>query len=87
MAPIFNSPIILDVGKTSRRNVRDLEQGCGKLVQDVNDALTEVTASLGEQADGKHFVPVVLIYRKKARKNRGRRASKRMGMFPFPFMC
>jgi len=86
MAPIVNSPIILDVGKTSRRNINDLERGCGKLVNDVQDAITEVTSSLGDEADGKQFVPVVLVYRKKQRKNkRGKRSMK--GMFPFPFMC
>lgn len=84
MAPIVNSPIILDVGKTSRKNIKDLAQGCGKLVNDVQDAITEVTSSLGEQADGKQFVPVVLIYRKKQRRNKKRRGMK--GMFPFPFM-
>lgn len=83
MAPIVNAPIILDVGRTGRRNIKDLEQGCGKLMNDVNDAITEVTTSLGEQADGKQFVPVVLLYRKKQRKNGRRRRLSSM----FPFMC
>jgi len=81
MAPILNAPIILDVGKTSRRNIRQLARGCGKLSSDVHDAVNEVTANLGEQADDKQLVPVILLYRKKSKKRR--RASKATGgLFP-----
>lgn len=70
MGAVVNAPIVIDVGKASRRKIRDLEKGCGPIVTDVQDAVTEVTASLGEQAEGKQFVPVVLIYRKKRRRNK-----------------
>lgn len=81
MAPILNAPIILDVGKTSRRNIRQLSRGCGKLSGDVQDAVNEVTANLGDQADDKQLVPVILLYRKKRRKSRRSRKSGG-GLFP-----
>jgi hypothetical protein len=76
MGPIVNTPIILDVGKASRKNIRQMKEGRGKLMTDVQDAMAEVTTSLGAQAEGKQLVPVVLVYKQK-RRNRGGR-----GLFP-----
>jgi hypothetical protein len=70
MGAIVNAPIVLDVGKAKRKDIKNLEKGCGKIVVDVQDAVTEVTSSLGDQAEGKQFVPVVLVYRKKRRRNK-----------------
>ena len=73
--PIVNPPIILNIGKTKKKNIRDIRRGQGKIMNDVEDAMAEVTSSLGEQVDGKQLVPVVLIYRKKRRgRRRGGRA-------------
>ncbi|HVR39810.1 MAG TPA: hypothetical protein VMU84_12005 [Thermoanaerobaculia bacterium] len=85
MAAIVNSPVIVDAGKTSRRKIKDLKQGCGALINDVNDAVNQVSATLGDQADGKQLIPVVVIYRRKSR--RGRRRGRRGlgGLFPIPF--
>ena len=79
MGPIVNAPIILDVGKTSRKNIRQMKQGQGKLMADVQDAMAEVTAQLGEQANGQQLIPVVLLYRKKSKRNKGG------GVMPFFF--
>lgn len=82
MEPIVNAPVILDLGKTKKKNIKRLKRGQGKLVGDVQDAMREVTASLGDQADGKQLIPVVLVYRKKSR---GRRRGGG-GFFPLlPF--
>jgi len=70
MGPIVNAPIILDVGKTSRKSIKQIKRGQGKLMSDVQDAMAEVTASLGEQANGQQLVPVVLLYRRKSRRNK-----------------
>jgi hypothetical protein len=80
MAPILNAPIIMDVGKTSRKKIRQLSRGGGKLSADVQDAVNEVTESLGDQAEGKQFVPVILLYQKKRRKSR--RSRNGGGIFP-----
>ena len=85
MGPVLNAPIILDLGKASRKNIRQMEEGRGSLIGDLQDAMTEVTASLGDQAEGKQLVPIVLVYRKKTRRRRkGGRGGG--GLFPFPFL-
>jgi len=71
MPAIVNAPLILDLGRAKSKDVRDLKRGRGKLLGDVHDAIEEVTASLGDQAEGKQLVPVVLIYRRRARRSRG----------------
>jgi len=73
-----NAPVILDLGKASRKNIRRLKKGQGKLVDEVQDAIREVASSLGDQTEGKELLPVVLIYRRKARR-RGR------GLLPLLF--
>ena len=71
MGAIFNAPVILDVGKTSRKSIKELKAGRGKLLDDVQHTMAEVTTSMGERAEGKQFVPVVILYRKKAKKRKG----------------
>ena len=78
--PILNAPIILEIGKTRKKNIRDMKRGQGKIMADLQDAMAEVTLSLGEQAEGKQLVPVVLLYRKKSRSKR-----KGGGIFPVLF--
>jgi len=71
--PILNAPVILDLGKAKRKEIRQLRDGQGPLVNEVQSALHDVAQSLGEQAQGAQIVPVVLIYRKRSRRrNRGR---------------
>lgn len=70
METTVTPPIILDLGKTSRKSIRQLGEGSGKLVADVQDAVAQVTASLGDQANGKQLVPMILVYQKKRRKNK-----------------
>jgi len=76
MEPILNAPVIVDLGKTSRKNVKQLRQGRGELLGDVQEAMQEFVSSLGEQAAGQQFIPVVLLYRRKAKKR------KNDGLFP-----
>jgi hypothetical protein len=78
MEPIVNAPVIVDLGKKKRKSIRQLKQGRGRLLGDVENAMQELTATLGEKAEGKQLVPVVLLYRKKARKRKGGG-----GLFPF----
>jgi hypothetical protein len=72
--PIVNAPIIMEIGKTKKRDIRDVARGQGKIMGDLQEAVAEVTKELGDQADGKQLVPVVLVYRKK------RRAKRRGGL-------
>ena len=70
MEATVNAPVIMDLGKASRKSIRALRKGRGKLLGDIQDAMDEVNTSLGDQGEGKQLVPVVLVYRKKARKRR-----------------
>jgi hypothetical protein len=80
--PVMNAPIILEVGKTKKRNIRDMERGQGKILADLQEAMVEVTATLGADAEGKQLVPVVLVYRRKQKKRRKRRGGRGGGFFP-----
>ena len=81
---VRNAPIVIDVGRASRRNVRQLASGTGRLAADVDDALSDVTASLGEEAEGKQLIPVVLVYRRKPRRRRGGGGGGGRGNLFFP---
>jgi hypothetical protein len=71
MEPVLNTPVILDLGSATRRNVRRLKAGGGRLMADVQEAIAQVTSSLGDQAQGKELLPVVVLYRKRSRRSRG----------------
>lgn len=63
-------PIIVDLGKQRPKRIKALKQGNGKLWNEVVDVLDEVKGSLGEEAEGKILVPVILVYRKQSRRLR-----------------
>lgn len=70
--PRIYAPIIIDLGKTRRKRIKQLKRGRGKLTREVQDVLEEVQMDLGQEAEGKEFIPVVLIYRqRRKRRNRG----------------
>lgn len=70
-APEVTQPIFINLGKQSPKRIKALKQGSGKLWEEVADVLKEVKGSLGEEADGKILVPVILVYRKQPRRRRG----------------
>lgn len=66
-------PIVIDLGKEKRGRIKDLKRGRGKLMDEVNTVIDEVRANLGPEAEGGRFIPVVVLYEKKAkRKGRGK---------------
>jgi hypothetical protein len=73
--PVLNAPIIMEIGKAKKKDIKNVSRGQGKIMGDLQDAMSEVTAQLGDQADGKQLVPVVLVYKKK---RRGRRKGGRL---------
>ena len=78
MEQTVTAPVIIELGRTRRRNIRQLRQGRGRIIDDVNEAIGEVGTSLGDEAQGKQLVPIVLVYRKR----RGKRKRRRRGLFP-----
>jgi hypothetical protein len=75
--PNVLSPVVIELGKKRRKPLKELARGRGKLVDDVNQVVERVRAELGDQARGKEFVPVVVVFQKKSRKR------QRMA-FPLP---
>jgi len=65
------SPIVLNVGKKKKRQVKDLKRGRGRLMDEVEQTLEDVRAGLGPQAQDTEFVPVILIFRQKPKRKRG----------------
>jgi serine/threonine protein kinase len=72
-------PIIIDMGRVKRRDLRNFREGHGKLALAVHDALEG--AHKGGDAAKKELAPVVLVYRKK----KSRKSKKCRSGFPFPF--
>jgi hypothetical protein len=66
MAKIL-APLVVDLGKAKRRQIKDLLRGEGELLQDAQQAIEQVRAGLGADADGKRVLPIVLVYKKKRR--------------------
>src|SRR5215510_4700862 len=64
------APIVIDLGKVSKKQIRALKDGTGDLVDEVADVMTRVREELGDDAKGKELVPVVLVYKRKPRKRR-----------------
>ena len=63
-------PIILDLGKVSRKKIRELKkEGKGALLDDIGEAIAQARAQFGPELDT-GLLPVVLLYEKKPRKKK-----------------
>ena len=66
----MTQPVIIDLGKQRSRALKDLKKGEGKLWDEVLDVAEEVKDMLGEEANGKVFVPIVMLYQEKSGRRR-----------------
>ena len=64
------APIIVSLGKKKRKVVKQLKRGKGKAMDEVMEVLDQVQERLGDQAEDKILVPVVVIYKEKPRRIR-----------------
>lgn len=64
-------PVVVDLGKKSKKQIKNLKRGKGKLVADVAAVIEELKAQAGADAAGKEFVPVVIVYRRKEKRGSG----------------
>lgn len=60
-----SAPVVLDLGKHRRKQIKQLRRGEGRLLDDINGAIDELrtVGTIGAAAQ-----PVVIIVREKARK-------------------
>ena len=63
-------PIVVDLGKQKSKKVKDLKKGKGELWDEVMDVVDEAKEMLGEDADGKVLIPVIILYEKKPKRTR-----------------
>jgi Family of unknown function (DUF6200) len=68
-------PVVVDLGKTKKKDLKALKRGEGKLMADVHNVMTEIRANNSELA-GKELVPVIILYRKEPKR-------KVTGLLPF----
>jgi hypothetical protein len=62
-------PIVIDLGKQSKKRIKRLKKSQGKLMDEVLDAVGQIHQGLGADAGDKTIVPVILIYRQKQRRS------------------
>ena len=65
-------PIIVSLGKQRRKRIRDLKRGTGKLMDEVDGVVEQVRAGLGDEEKDTKLVPIVLVYRQKQKRRKGR---------------
>ena len=68
-----SQPIILDLGKQTRKRIKRLKKGRGKLWFEVENVIVEVSTSFSDEPGGKIIVPIILVYRRKPKRSRGLR--------------
>jgi len=61
------SPIIVDLGKRKKKDVKELRNGTGKLVDEVRECVEELVAGGSCPADAQ---PIILIVREKPKTGR-----------------
>jgi len=66
----MTQPVIIDLGKQRPRALKDLKKGEGKLWDEVLYVAKEVKDMLGEEAEGKVFVPIIMLYQEKSGRRR-----------------
>lgn len=70
--PDVITPVVVDLGKVGRKQIKRLKRGEGKLADEVLDVMDEVVATLGSDLEGATLVPLVMIYQRKRKKSRRR---------------
>jgi phosphoglycolate phosphatase-like HAD superfamily hydrolase len=63
MEPTRKKPIVISLGKNSRRRIKKLKRGQGRLMDDVRETLAELKAAGTIAADAE---PVVFIVKQRA---------------------
>ena len=62
-------PIVVDLGKTKAKRIKQLKKGKGPLLSEVNEAVASARQQLGDELAGKDLLPIVLVYRKRPKRS------------------
>ncbi|MFC1936346.1 hypothetical protein ACFLYP_01620 [Chloroflexota bacterium] len=65
-----SEPILINLGKQRRKRIKNLMKGKGKLWNEVEDVIDEVSLLLGDELEGKTIVPLILVYRRRPKRKR-----------------
>ena len=66
----MTQPVIIDLGKQRASTLKELKKGEGKLWDEIFDVVDEVKEMLGDEANGKVLIPIVMLYKEKSRSRR-----------------
>ena len=75
--PRIPRPVVVDIGSKSKKAIKRLKNGKGKLMADVHRAVEEVHALLPDDDKKKQIIPVLVICKKK------RKGKRLRGLLPF----
>lgn len=78
---IAERSVVVSLGSTRRKRIKQLKRGTGKLVGEVRTAVEIAAGSLGQDLEGKTLVPVVLVYRERSSSKKRRRGGE-LGICP-----
>ena len=65
-----DAPIVVELGAASRKRIRQLKCGTGKLDAEIKEVITRVREHLGADAANTELVPVVVVYSRKRKRSR-----------------
>jgi hypothetical protein len=65
---VSQAPIVIDLGKVRGKRIKQLKQGEGPLVAEVEEVLRKLRQQADGELVGKQLLPVVLLYQKKRKK-------------------
>jgi hypothetical protein len=60
-------PVIVDMGSESKKAIKKLKRGTGKLMDEVHRTIDQVRESLTEEERNKPILPLLVIYRQKTK--------------------
>jgi hypothetical protein len=66
----IHTPVVVDLGSRKKKLIRDLKNGKGKLLIEVDLAVEQARAALPDADKNKQIIPVVVLYSKKKGKRR-----------------
>jgi len=62
--------ILIDMGRVRRKRIKQLKQGEGPLIDEVQDAVEALKKQLGDELSDAKVVPVILVYKEKKKRDR-----------------